>query len=55
MCRAEDCVVLVPCSHIEAKCEQALRALEDRGYAVRRVAGYSQIDVARNEIVGKAL
>lgn len=29
--------------------------LEERGYVVRRVRGYSQIDVARNEIASKAM
>ena len=49
------CIILVPATQIEPECEAALRQLEQRGYEVRRVSGYSQIDVARNEIAAKAL
>jgi hypothetical protein len=50
------CVVLVPyMQKIEPVCEQALRGLEDKGYAVRRVHGIFAIDVARNILVTKAL
>lgn len=50
------CVVLVPCGDaIAPACEASLRKLEYQGYEVRRIRGYSQIDVARNEIVTHAL
>ncbi len=50
------CVVLVPVGgSIVPECDAALSELERRGYAVRRIRGYSQIDVARNEIVSYAL
>ena len=50
------CAVLVPVlGAIEPKCDAALEELARRGYAVRRVRGYSQIDVARNEIATSAL
>lgn len=50
------CVVLVPvASHIDPACETALRELERRGYAVRRVYGYAAIDQARNEMAAAAL
>jgi hypothetical protein len=50
------CVILVPCSgQIIPGCEDSLKVLEERGYLVRRVRGYSQIDVARNEIASKAM
>ena len=49
------CVVLVPCSEaIAAPCEDSLRVLESRGYEVRRMRGFSQIDVARNTIASNA-
>ena len=51
-----DCVILVPHGgQIVPGCEDSLRVLEERGYAVRRVPGYAQIDVARNEIASKAM
>jgi len=51
-----NCVILVPCGDaIAASCEQALRILEERGYTVRRVRGFSQIDVARNCIASTAI
>jgi Sulfotransferase family len=50
------CVVLVPVGdHIEPMCDDALRTLEWRGYAVRRVRGYSAIDQGRNQIATNAL
>ncbi len=50
------CVVLVPVgSTIDPGCEDALRELERRGYAVWRVRGYSAIDAARNQMAYDAL
>ena len=50
------CVILVPYGgQIIPGCEDSLKILEERGYPVRRVRGYSQIDVARNEIASKAI
>lgn len=50
------CVILVPHGGtIIPGCEDSLKVLEERGYTVRRVRGYSQIDVARNEIASKAI
>jgi hypothetical protein len=50
------CVVLVPVgSHVEPDCEKGLRALEDRGYEVRRVRGYAAIDQARSQMATDAL
>lgn len=50
------CVVLVPVArHVEPACEDALRELERRGHPVRRVYGYSQIDVARSQMATDAL
>jgi hypothetical protein len=50
------CVVLVPFStHIVPQCERGLDALERAGYAVRRVAGYSQIDFGRCALASQAL
>jgi len=50
------CVVLVPCGEaIAAPCEDSLRVLESRGYEVRRIRGFSQIDVARNAIASNAV
>lgn len=50
------CVVLVPVNGpIEPGCEDALRELERRGYPVRRVRGYSQVDVARCQMATDAL
>jgi hypothetical protein len=45
----DPCVVLVPAlGHIEPHCERSLCQLEARGYAVRRLFGLSQVDMARN-------
>jgi hypothetical protein len=49
-------VILVPVgSTIEPRCEAALAALERRGYAVRRVLGYSAIDFGRSTMASEAL
>jgi len=50
------CVILVPVAHrIEPDCDHGLRELEAKGYKVRRVWGYSAIDVARSEIATSAI
>src|SRR5690242_14368549 len=50
------CVVLVPTAgSIEPDCERGLRALEARGYAVRRVVGSAPIDQGRSQIASEAL
>lgn len=50
------CVVLVPVGGaIDQGCEDGLRELERRGYPVRRVRGFSQIDVARSQMATDAL
>lgn len=50
------CVVLVPYTGaIEPECEDALKELERRGYAVRRVRGFAAIDQARNQLATDAL
>ena len=50
------CVILVPHGgQIISDCEKSLKVLEGRGYTVRRVSGYSQIDVGRNEIASRAI
>jgi hypothetical protein len=50
------CVVLVPyLTYIEAACERGLRALEARGYEVRRVASSAAIDRTRCELATQAL
>ena len=50
------CVVLVPYNtQIVPHCEEGLRALRDRGYVVRRVAGFAAIDQGRNQIATDAL
>jgi hypothetical protein len=50
------CVILVPVGgHVEHACDEALRALERKGYTVRRVRGYSAIDQGRNQIATNAL
>lgn len=49
-------VVLVPVGGaIEPGCDESLRELERRGYAVWRVRGYSAIDAARNQMATDAL
>jgi len=50
------CVILVPSNgSIVPQCEEALRALEQRGYDVWRVGGYAAIDQARNQMATDAL
>ena len=50
------CVILVPVAHhIEPKCDEALRALEQRGYKVWRVWGHSAIDQGRCQMATDAL
>ena len=50
------CVILMPVGGaIEPACEESLRKLEQRGYPVWRVRGYSAIDAARNQIATDAL
>ena len=50
------CCVLVPVGNsIEPECERGLLVLELLGYQVRRVRGFSQIDVARNSIASSAI
>ncbi len=50
------CVILVPfAAHIHPECDEALRELERRGYAVRRVGGYAAIDQGRNQMATDAL
>jgi Sulfotransferase domain len=50
------CVVLVPYTgSIEPECEEALKELERRGYAVRRVRGFAAIDQARNQLATDAI
>jgi hypothetical protein len=50
------CIVLVPFrDHIEPSCDEGLRALESRGYVVRRVDASAAIDRARSEMATQAL
>jgi hypothetical protein len=50
------CVILVPAAHaIEPHCELTLRQLEGMGHPVRRLHGFSQIDLARNRLAADAL
>lgn len=50
------CVALVPNNGtIDPGCEDGLKELERRGYAVRRVRGYSAIDAARCQMATDAL
>ena len=50
------CVVLVPTyGGIDPMCEASLQQLERRGYTVRRVGGYSQIDLGRGRMATDAL
>jgi hypothetical protein len=53
---ASRCIVLVPYrGHIEPACEDGLRALEARGYLVRRCDASAAIDRARSELATQAL
>jgi hypothetical protein len=50
------CVVLVPFSgFIHQECEDGLKELERRGYPLRRVGGYANIDVGRSQMVTDAM
>ncbi|MDA1051988.1 MAG: hypothetical protein O3C40_16095 [Planctomycetota bacterium] len=50
------CLVLVPFnSPILPQCEDSLRALEQRGYPVRRVGGFAAIDQGRNQLATDAM
>jgi len=50
------CAILVPFQgFIHAECDDALKALERRGYQVRRVGGYAAIDQGRNQMATDAL
>lgn len=50
------CVVLVPVGGaIDPGCEDVLRELERRGYAVWRLRRYSTVDAARNQMATEAL
>jgi len=50
------CVILVPVGGaLDPGCEDGLRELERRGHPVRRVRGFSQIDVGRSQIATDAL
>jgi hypothetical protein len=50
------CVILVPAfSQPVGKCEEGLRELERRGYAVRRGCGFSAVDQGRNQMASDAL
>ena len=50
------CVILVPANHyIEPHCALSLGQLEAMGYPVRRLYGFSQVDVARNRLASDAL
>ena len=54
--RTSRCVILVPVgATIDPRCEAALAALERRGYAVRRVLGFSAIDFGRSSMASAAL
>ena len=50
------CVILVPVGgHIEAACEESLDLLKERGYTVRRVRGYADINQGRSQMATDAL
>jgi hypothetical protein len=50
------CVVLVPVgNYMEPDCEAGLAKLESRGYSVRRVYGYANIDQGRSQMASDAL
>lgn len=50
------CAILVPATrYIEPHCALSLNQLEARGYPVRRLYGFAQIDVARNKLATEAL
>lgn len=50
------CLILVPAfMPLTARCEDALRDLEKKGYPVRRVRGFSAIDQGRNQMASDAV
>jgi hypothetical protein len=50
------CVILVPAfGQPVPKCDAALRTLEQRGYPVRRVGGFSAVDQGRNQMASEAV
>jgi len=50
------CVILVPAfGQASPKCDAGLRKLEQRGYPVRRVGGFSAVDQGRNQLASEAL
>ena len=50
------CVILVPFSgFIHQDCDNSLKELERRGYPVRRVGNYANIDIGRNQMATDAL
>src|SRR5688572_3600330 len=50
------CVILVPVgAQVEVGYEEGLRALEERGYCVRRVRGFLAIDAGRCQMATDAL
>jgi len=50
------CAVLVPfAGHIHPECEEGLRELERRGYAVHRIGGFAAIDQGRSQMATEAL
>lgn len=52
----DQCVVLVPTyGGIDRECEAGLTELERRGYVVRRVGGFSQIDLGRSQMATDAI
>lgn len=54
--RRVNCAVLVPAMrYIEPECDDALRELESRGYAVKRMYGASPVDHARSRLATTAL
>lgn len=50
------CLVVVPFrDHVEPACEEALRGLEARGYAVRRSVGSAAVDLKYSHLATEAL
>src|SRR5437868_10306067 len=50
------CVVLVPFrGHVHPACEAGLRGLERLGHPVRRVGGYTAVDLGRSAMASAAL
>src|SRR5690349_1597950 len=50
------CVILVPAfGQPVPKCDAGLRQLEQRGFPVRRVGGFSAVDQGRNQMASDAL